>query len=118
LAALWIGTALVSFGLYPAEQSYALLQQVGVPPAWRPLALYGAATLDLVLGVLTLLPLRRARALWAAQMLLIGGYTLIISLRLPEYWLHPFGPIGKNLPLLALLVMLYVLSAPRPAARA
>jgi uncharacterized protein YbjT (DUF2867 family) len=117
LAALWIGTAIVSFGLYPATQSYALLQQAGVPTAWQPLALYGAATLDLVLGVLTLLPLRRTRPLWAGQMALIAGYMLIISLRLPEYWLHPFGPITKNLPLLALLVLLYVLSPPRQRER-
>ncbi len=117
LAALWIVTALVSLGLYPVQQSYALLQQAGVPLPWQPLALYGAAALDLVLGVLTLLPLRRTRALWAAQIALIVGYTLIISVRLPEYWLHPFGPISKNLPLLVLLVLLYVLSPRQPSAR-
>ena len=116
LAAVWIATAIVSLGVYPVSDSYALLQRAGVPAAWQPLALYGAAAVDLVLGVLTLLPLRRTRPLWAAQMALIAGYTLIVSLRLPEYWLHPFGPISKNLPLLALLVMLYVMS-PSPARR-
>ncbi|HEX6722629.1 MAG TPA: SDR family oxidoreductase [Burkholderiaceae bacterium] len=116
LAAVWIATAIVSLGVYPVSDSYALLQRAGVPAAWQPLALYGAAAVDLVLGVLTLLPLRRTRPLWAAQMALIVGYTLIVSLRLPEYWLHPFGPISKNLPLLALLVMLYVMS-PSPARR-
>lgn len=116
LAVVWIATAIVSLGVYPVSDSYALLQRAGVPAAWQPLALYGAAAVDLVLGVLTLLPLRRTRPLWAAQMVLIAGYTLIVSLRLPEYWLHPFGPISKNLPLLALLVMLYIMS-PSPARR-
>ena len=74
------------------------------------------AALDLLLGVLTLWPLRRQRWLWAAQIALIVGYTLIISWRLPEYWLHPYGPMIKNLPMLALLVSLWVL-APRPTSR-
>jgi hypothetical protein len=87
-----------------------------VPPAWQPLALYGAAALDLLLGLLTLWPLRRQRWLWSAQIALIAGYTLIISWRLPEYWLHPYGPLTKNLPLLALLVLLFVL-APRHKAK-
>jgi uncharacterized protein YbjT (DUF2867 family) len=117
LAAVWIVTAVVSFGLYPAEQSYALLQRAGVPTAWQPLALYGAAVLDLVLGVLTLWPLRWTRPLWMAQMVLILAYTLIISWRLPEHWLHPYGPISKNLPMLAVLVMLFVLSPARSSPR-
>jgi uncharacterized protein YbjT (DUF2867 family) len=117
LAVMWIVTAAVSFGLYPVSDSYALLQRAGVPAAWQPLALHGAAALDLLLGVLTLWPQRAPRAqraLWAAQIALILGYTAIITWRLPEYWLHPYGPISKNLPLLALLVALYTL-APRTA---
>jgi uncharacterized protein YbjT (DUF2867 family) len=116
LAAVWIVTAIVSFGVYPVSDSYALLQRAGVPPAWQPPALYGAAALDLLLGVLTLWPLRRQRWLWTAQIALIMGYMLIISWRLPEYWLHPYGPMTKNLPMLALLVALCAL-APRRVAR-
>jgi hypothetical protein len=74
-------------------------------PAWAPLALYGAALLDLALG-LGILLLQRRRWLWIAQIVLMLGYTAIITWRLPEYWLHPFGPILKNLPLLAALGLL------------
>jgi uncharacterized protein YbjT (DUF2867 family) len=109
LAAVWILTGIVSFGLYPTTDSEALLARAGVAEALRPLALYGAATLDLALGVLTLWPLRRRRWLWLAQAALILGYTVVISWRLPEYWLHPYGPISKNLPLLALLWLLWAL---------
>ena len=105
VAAVWIVTGLLSLGLYPVAESYALLARVGVGPDWAPLALYGAALLDLVFG-LGILLLRRRRWLWLAQMGLILGYTAIISWRLPEYWLHPFGPILKNLPLLAVLGLL------------
>ena len=111
LALVWLITAAVSFGLYPVQDSYELLARTGVPPALQPLMLYGAAGLDLLLGVLTLWPLRpRARRrLWAAQALLIGFYTVLITWRLPEFWLHPYGPLSKNLPILAALALLAAL---------
>lgn len=106
VALLWIATAIVSLGLYPVQESYAMLMRAGVPEALTPLALYGAAGLDLAFGLGTLL-LQRRRWLWRAQIVLIVGYSVIIALRLPEYWLHPFGPLTKNLPLLMLIVFLH-----------
>jgi len=108
IALVWIVTAIVSFGVYPVNDSYALLAQAGVPAALLGLALYGAALMDLVLGICALLP-RRSRWLWLAQLALVLGYTAIITLRLPEFWLHPYGPVLKNLPFLAALWMLYEL---------
>ncbi len=110
IAFVWILTAIVSFGLYPIEASYALLAEAGVPAALRPAALFGAAVLDLVLGALTLFSSRRAWV-WQAQVALIVGYMLIITLKLPEFWLHPYGPISKNLPMLAAIWLLYELEA-------
>jgi len=111
VALVWLVTAAVSLGLYPVAQSYELLARTGVPPALQPLMLYGAAGLDLLLGVLTLAPLRaRARRLlWLGQAGLIVLYTVIISWRLPEFWLHPYGPLLKNLPMLGVLLLLYTL---------
>ncbi|MEF8701320.1 MAG: SDR family oxidoreductase [Candidatus Accumulibacter sp. UW20] len=105
VAAVWIITGIVSLGLYPVADSHALLVRVGVSPALAPLIRQGAALLDLLLGVGTLV-LRRRRWLWWAQIALIVVYTLIITIRLPEFWLHPFGPMLKNLPLLAVLGLL------------
>jgi uncharacterized protein YbjT (DUF2867 family) len=105
IAVMWIWSAIVSVALYPLADSYRLLAAVGVPAALAPLALYGAAACDLVLGALTLL-LRRRHLLWQVQIVLILVYTVIIAIRLPEYLVHPFGPIVKNLPILALLWML------------
>jgi hypothetical protein len=107
LALVWLWTAAVSLGLYPRAGSLQLLAAAGVPEPLRHAALYGAGLLDLAFGVLTLLPDgRRPRWLWRAQGLLVLGYTVVITLRLPEYWLHPYGPISKNLPFLAWLVLL------------
>jgi uncharacterized protein YbjT (DUF2867 family) len=108
IAAVWIVTGIVSLNAFPVEQSYSLLQRTGVPRSLAPLFLYSAAALDLVLGVASLV-LRRRRGLWLAQIALILVYTVIISIRLPEFWLHPYGPILKNLPMLAALLLLYQL---------
>ena len=107
VAVVWIVTGVLSLGIYPVAESHALLEQAGVPRNLAPLFLYGAAALDLVFGILTLVMKRRAR-LWLAQIAVIVGYTAIISVRLPEFWLHPYGPILKNLPMLAALWLLYV----------
>jgi hypothetical protein len=108
LAALWIWTAVVSFGLYPVQQSYELLARVGLHGAVATVALYGAAALDLALGLLTLAaPARWRPAVWLAQLALVAGYTLLITVFLPEYWLHPYGPVSKNLPIMAAIALLW-----------
>jgi hypothetical protein len=110
LGLVWIATGIVSLGLYPVQDSLALLGRVGLHGAPALAALYGAAVLDLVLGVLTIASTSRVRRwVWAVQIGLILGYTALISIFLPEYWLHPYGPIAKNLPLLAAIALLWSL---------
>jgi uncharacterized protein YbjT (DUF2867 family) len=108
IAAVWIATAIVSAFIYPPADSDALLARTGIPDTLRPLMLYGAAALDLVLGVGTLF-LRRRRWLWRMQLALIGFYTIVIAFRLPEFLVHPYGPLTKNLPMLAAIWLLYEL---------
>lgn len=105
IAMVWIVTGIVSLGLYPVEESYALLARVGIHGALAPVMLYGAALMDLGFGVATLL-MRRRHFLWLAQIAAILFYTAIITWRLPEFWLHPYGPLLKNLPMLAAIWML------------
>jgi uncharacterized protein YbjT (DUF2867 family) len=108
IAIVWIVTGLLSFGIYPVEESYALLARVGAPAGLAPLLLYGAAAFDLALGV-GILFLRRRGWLWLLQITLILTYTIIISIKLPEFWLHPYGPILKNVPMLAAIWLLFEL---------
>jgi uncharacterized protein YbjT (DUF2867 family) len=108
IAIVWIATALVSAGLYPVADSYRLLERTGVPPSLQPLMLYGAVGFDLALGLGTLL-LARRRWLWLLQIGLIVFYSVVIAWKLPEYLLHPYGPLTKNLPMLAAIWMLYEL---------
>lgn len=104
LALIWLVTGTLSLGIFPVRDSLALLAQVGLHGRVAEVSLYGSASLDLALGILTLL--RPSRRLWQAQAMLIVLYSLIILLFLPAYWLHPFAPVLKNLPILLLLWLL------------
>ncbi|KRB95885.1 SDR family oxidoreductase [Duganella sp. Root198D2] len=105
LAIVWLATALVSALIYPRAGSLALLAGVGIQGVPAVVALYGAAALDAALGIACIM--RPRRALWLAQGALILGYSVAIAACLPEYLWHPFGPLLKNLPILAILVILY-----------
>jgi uncharacterized protein YbjT (DUF2867 family) len=111
VALVWIVTGIVSLGPYPVSESYALLARVGLADTAASIALYGAALLDLALGIGIIL-MRHRKWLWRAQMLLIVVYTVIITIYLPEFWLHPYGPVLKNLPLLAAIGMLHEFEQP------
>jgi uncharacterized protein YbjT (DUF2867 family) len=108
LAAMWIIAGVVSAFFYPLEDSLALLARTGLAGTAALAALYGAAALDVALGVATLV-MKRRRALWTFQFLLVLAYTVIITIALPEQWLHPYGPVAKNLPILAAIALLHAL---------
>jgi len=105
LATVWLTTGALSLGIFPVQESLNLLERVGLYGDFAQAVLYLAALMDIVFGALTLF--KPSKALWLTQAITIVGYTLIISLWLPEFWLHPFGPILKNLPILILLWLLY-----------
>lgn len=105
LAIIWFVTAIVSTLVYPQADSLALLARVGLAGTPALAALYGAAALDLAFAVATLF--RPGRRLWLAQAGLVLAYTGIIALALPEFLVHPFGPITKNLAVLAILIILH-----------
>lgn len=104
LAAVWIITALVTLFVFPKSESLAMLARAGLTGDLATIALHAAAALDLALGLATLLYPRRIT--WIAQIVLMLGYSAVIAVALPEFLAHPFGPILKNLPILAILVIL------------
>jgi hypothetical protein len=105
LAAVWFATGFVVLAVYPQHDSLALLARVGLDGELALLALYGGVVLDLVLGCMTVW--WRRRWLWAVQAAVIIVYSAIILVWLPEFWIHPFGPLLKNLPILAIIWLLH-----------
>ncbi|WP_010324791.1 SDR family oxidoreductase [Marinobacterium stanieri] len=113
LAFMWIWTGLTSAFWYPVSDSYQMLSAVGLSGVALPIALYAAALLDTLLGLALLLNYR-LRLVLLTQVAMMLGYSLILSFCLPEFWLHPFGPISKNLPLIVASLMLYVREGDAP----
>ena len=115
LALLWLGAGIVSFGLYPPTEFFVMLGELGLTGASAELALYGAATANCVLGALMLVNWRVS--LVAQGMLALLVVFSVAALMLPhEYWLTPFAPLLKNLPIgAALLALIAMEPPPRPA---
>ena len=105
---LWVFTGIVSAFVFPAEQSYSMLEKAGITGLWAPVMLYGAAATNVILGLATLMAYRIA-VIGLMQVALIAFYTIIITFSQPELWLHPFGPISKNIPLIIATFIMLVL---------
>jgi len=90
LAAMWLGSAAV--GLFTPPAQYAAIAAPWV--AW----LFSA--IDLLIG-LALVARIRPRLVGLAQLAIVGGYTIGLTLLAPSLWLDPYGSLLKNLPILA-----------------
>jgi nucleoside-diphosphate-sugar epimerase len=102
---VWIWSGVVSAFLYPQAQALELLHEIGIPEGLDIYMLYTASFLDIALGVLTIMGCC-LRGLLSLQMVVIVVYTLLLTLLAPYHWLHPFGPVLKNIPL---VVTIYIL---------
>nr|WP_295083989.1 DoxX-like family protein [uncultured Roseateles sp.] len=105
LISLWLWTGVVSLWELHG-QSAALLHAAGLDPALANALILSGAGLDLLIGA----------ALWrwhSPRLYLAAGLAMLVmtvmgSLLLPSLWLHPLGPLSKNLPIGALLYLLYL----------
>ena len=104
LVFVWLWTAVVSVWELQG-QSRELLVAGGVSDTnvANALVLAGAA-LDAILGLWLLLrPTRPAYLLALATMLVM---TLVATVLSPYLWLHPLGPLSKNIPIAVVLWVL------------
>ena len=104
LVAVWLWTAFVSIQQLDGMSRALLAANAGIPPAWHPWLIWSGAGVDLALGLLMATMHRRAVYLAALGMTLL--MTLVGTVVDPTLWLHPLGPMSKNLPILARLWML------------
>lgn len=111
LSFLWIFTGITSIFLKP-DLGFAILNQAGIVGNKANFLLYGGGILDILIGI-WLLSTWRMKACHAVQFIIIIMFTVLTSLIAPDYWLHPFGPITKNIPILCLIGILYAQASPR-----
>lgn len=99
---LWSGiSSLISW-----DESYRLMKEIGTNHQYSVLFIYLGSMADIILGSVVFWK-RKRRQVLVVQLLFILIYTLVLSLRAPHYWLHPFGVLSKNIPLIALSYYLY-----------
>lgn len=102
LAAMWLLSAVV--GLFTPPEQYAAIAAPWVA------GLFSA--IDLLIG-LALVARIRPRPVGLAQLIVIGGYTIGLTVLAPSLWFDPYGGLLKNLPLLAAVLAWMVLEEER-----
>lgn len=107
LAILWLYSGIQPIATNPTE-SLAMLSQLGITEVRAQWGVFiGASLLDISIGILILTAWRFQPLFWLAQCIVVASYSVIVALFLPENWLHPFAPLIKNIPIMALLFFLY-----------
>lgn len=112
LAFVWLVTAWVS-AVEWRGQSADLLKATGVTDAlWIDILVWGGVALDALLGLA--LGLTASTCIYWLALISMVVMTIAASLMLPSLWLHPLGPLLKNIPI---AIMLWTLiQAPKEAA--
>lgn len=109
LIAVWLWTAVAS-----AVESQGVGRDLlagRVPPAWEPWLIWSGAAVDLALALaLWRVP---GRAVYLAALAMMTAMTAVGTWIDPALWLHPLGPLLKNLPIAALLWLLIRNEDPR-----
>ncbi|MDA8521765.1 DoxX-like family protein [Acidovorax sp. NCPPB 4044] len=105
LVAVWLGTAAASLAEFHG-QSRDLLVAAGLENgAWMQAIIAAGIAADLAVGIW--LWWRPGRPAYAAALLLMAAMTAIATVLLPGLWLDPLGRLLKNLPIGAILLVLW-----------
>ena len=109
VAFIWLATGVVSAWIYPEAESMKLLAAVGLTGLLAKIALYGTSYFEILLGLCTMAGYR-LRLMGALQLLLMFGFTVILTYGSPSFWVHPFGPLTKNIPLIAATLVMMAMA--------
>ena len=105
LGVIWIISGLSS--LINVELSRELIVLIGIKGVIGDVIIYAAAVGDILLGFFLWVPRLRHWVIYM-QIGVMVIYSLIISIFVPLFWLHPFAPIIKNLAMLVLALYLLI----------
>lgn len=106
LVSAWLGLA------YGAPQTEAVVRNLGLPMAWADPLRIGSSALDVLVSAELLFGRSAARAA-LVQLAVVCGYTVVISVALPQVWLDPLGPLLKNLPVMLAIAVYGVIGNER-----
>jgi len=102
MAVVWITEGIFPKLLFQQELELAIPRAWGLDNAESSVLIAGVGIAQALSGVAALMLRGQAlRYLWTAQLLALVFLPAMVTFYLPEMWWHPFGPLTKNLPLLA-----------------
>jgi DoxX-like family len=98
VAFVWLWTGLAVLHPHYRELGAADLARLGLPPE----IMYATCVAEVLLGLRVALG---PAATWVTlfQIVMIAGFTAILSVSQPSLWLDPQGMLTKNLPLVAMI---------------
>jgi len=105
LSVIWIVSGISS--IISFEQSRELMVLLGIEGGPADLIIYFAVVGDILLGICLWLSWLRKYVIYT-QIAVMVVYSLIISIFIPVYWLHPFAPVIKNLAMFVLALYLLI----------
>lgn len=105
LAFLWVFTGLTSL-IFAPEIGYEILESGGVAGLLADFCVVSGALADIFLG-LWVLSNKYQRLCFYVQVGIILIFTLLLTIIAPSFWLHPFGPVTKNIPIIVLIWATY-----------
>ncbi|MCY1538015.1 putative protein-like family protein [compost metagenome] len=109
LVFVWLWTAFASLWEWHG-QSLTLLSSL--PDNWpwlKPALIAAGAATDALLGLW--LWWRPGRPAYGAVLIVMVLMTLLATAIDPGWWLHPLGPLSKNIPIAAALLLLWRLDS-------
>ncbi len=102
VAAIWITEGIVPKILFQGEYEREVVSRSGLVPIDPGTFLYVLGAAQALSGIAVLvLRGRWLRLLLGAQFLALVALPILVSFKEPLLWFHPFGPMTKNLPILA-----------------
>lgn len=104
LAAMWVGSGAVGL-IQPASITAPIGAAFGLSGPAAPVAVWVGCLLDLAIGML-LLARWRPGVLAALQLAVVAAYTAGLTFAQPSLWADPFGPLLKNVPVMAAILVL------------
>lgn len=111
LAFMWLFTAATSFW-WGRLIGYEVLALQHITGSFADVCIYTGSLVDGLVG-LWLLSNYQIHWCYRLQILIIVVYSILLSLIAPQLWLHPFGPVTKNIPIVSLLMLLIQLDKQR-----
>lgn len=106
LAFLWLFTGVTSIYFSPVV-GYEILASASITGLMADVSVYAGGALDIFIG-LWLISSIKIRLCCIIQVVVIVLYTVLLTFIDPSFWLHPFGPITKNIPIVVLISLIMI----------